>query len=63
MKKLFLLIAAAIAFAGCNPRGSTSNADYIMVWEIDPSQQISIQAGDESPNASPQKVFYLKANI
>ena len=55
MKKLFLLIAAAIAFAGCNPRGSTSSADYIMVWEIDPSQQISIQAGDESPNASPQK--------
>ena len=54
MKKLFLLIATAIAFAGCNPRGSSDGGSYIMVWEIDPSQQISIQVSSGGANIAPQ---------
>ena len=54
MKKLFLLIATAIAFAGCNPGGSSDGGSYIMVWEIDPSQQISIQVSSGGANIAPQ---------
>jgi hypothetical protein len=34
MKKLLLLIATAIAFAGCNPRGSTDGGSYIMYGKL-----------------------------
>ena len=53
MKKLLLLLFAVISLASCKFNGSTSSSDYIMVWEIDPSQQVSIQVTAGSPNISP----------
>jgi len=53
MKKLLLLLFAAVSLASCKFNGSTASSDYIMVWEIDPSQQVSIQVTAGGPNISP----------
>ncbi len=53
MKKILLLLFAIILLASCKFNGSMSSSDYIMVWEIDPSQQVSIQVTAGSPNISP----------
>ena len=54
MKKLFLLITTAIMFIGCKTIKSTDGGDYIMVWEIDPSQKISLQVTSGGANIAPQ---------
>ena len=53
MKKLLLLFTI-LSLASCKFNGSTGSGDYIMVWEIDPSQQISIQSTNGSANSSPK---------
>jgi hypothetical protein len=56
MKKLLLLISVALTLAACNFTGSKNggSSDYIMVWEIDPSQQISIEVTSGGANIAPQ---------
>ena len=55
-KKLLLLISVALTLAACNFTGSKNggSSDYIMVWEIDPSQQISIEVTSGGANIAPQ---------
>ena len=54
MKKLLLLLSTILTLGSCKFNGSTGSGDYIMVWEIDPSQQISIQVTSGGANIAPQ---------
>jgi hypothetical protein len=54
MKKLLFLITTMLTLVACKFVGSSGGGgDYIMVWEIDPSQQVSIQVNSGSANIAP----------
>ena len=54
MKKLLFLITTMLTLVACKFVGSSGGGgDYIMVWEIDPSQQMSIQVNSGSANIAP----------